>query len=142
MPHRHCTHAKHMNACCKTHEACKLQTSLMHACHTHMHSIHTLYASCEHMTFTLCASHTHAACTPHARMPQAHSMCPTCKPCRAHAHHFTFHTHAAPAHTLHAHPKHNINMSQSCLMNAAIVPYTVLASRMPYVGCTFSTFTH
>jgi hypothetical protein len=68
-----------------------------------------------------------------SQMPQACCMCPTCMPmqgaCTQHTHHFTCHTHTHacdihPAHTLQAHTKHIIHMSQTCLMYAAHALHT------------------
>ncbi len=119
-----CMHA------CHTHAACKVQAWLLHAHHTH--SICTLHASCKHMIITLCACHTHAAYTWHAHFTNA-----TCMLHVTHMHAYAGHMHAAhtPLYmsykhhmlvtfTLHAHTKHAIHMSQTCLMHAAHAPHT------------------
>jgi uncharacterized ParB-like nuclease family protein len=74
----HNAHAAQGTHICHMHtgmpHTCSIQSANMpHSCTPHT-SICTLHASCQHMIFTLCACHTHAACTRHAHFTNGASM--------------------------------------------------------------------
>ncbi len=138
MPHRHCTHAVRMNACCKMH-ACNLHAACMHA-----YVPHTCGMQPANCPFTWCRYHGHAICTLHECCKHTACATPVQDACMPHTHHLTCHTHTTcmcqspctqPAHT-----------PQTCLTHVTNLTYArctciayVLATHMPYVSCTLYT---
>jgi hypothetical protein len=93
---RECTDISSTYAC-HTQAACKVQTCLMHAHHTHpyahcMQLVSTWYLHCVHATHMPHANGMHMA-----QMLQTYCMCPTCALiqgiCTSHTHHFACYTH-------------------------------------------------